>query len=175
MNRQRANGAPMRLFPAKHQMWLVTLLAATLLTSTSVNAGDNRIEQFFNQVDTDNYRGNYSIIDQVGNNNSADVNQSYSASYQRGNFSNIRQVGNFNNATINQTGGNNFGVILQKGNEHEASISQAGRQRELKAYVSQSGSRSDIQISQSGSGYRSINVEQKAYSGNARPVTVETY
>lgn len=46
MNRQRANGAPMRLFPAKHPMWLVTLLAATLLTSTSVNAGDNRIEQF---------------------------------------------------------------------------------------------------------------------------------
>ncbi|MCZ0927640.1 hypothetical protein L0636_06865 [Halomonas janggokensis] len=176
MKRQRVNKASMGISPAKHSMLLATLLAASIFTAAPVNADDSRIEQFFNQVDINNYRGNYSIIDQIGNNNSATVNQSYSASYQRGNFSKIFQFGNFNTANIAQKGGNNFGVILQKGNAHEASITQAGDARELlKANVSQSGSNSYIQISQSGSGYRSINVEQNAFSGNARPVTVETY
>lgn len=175
MKRQRVSKAPMGLSPAKHSMLLATLLAASIFTAAPVNADDSRIEQFFNQVDTNNYRGNNSIINQIGNNNSATVNQSYSASYQRGNFSKIFQFGNFNTANIAQKGGNNFGVILQKGNAHDANITQAGDARELKANISQLGSKSDIQISQSGSGYRSINVEQRAFSGNARPVTVETY
>ncbi|MCW4150915.1 hypothetical protein OM427_15385 [Halomonas sp. 18H] len=176
MKRQRVNKASMGISPAKHSMLLATLLAASIFTAAPVNADDSRIEQFFNQVDINNYRGNYSIIDQIGNNNSATVNQSYSASYQRGNFSKIFQFGNFNTANIAQKGGNNFGVILQKGNAHEASINQVGDARKiLEANVSQLGSKSDIQISQSGSGYRSINVEQRAFSGNARPVTVETY
>lgn len=175
MKRQRANVATSQGSRMKHSMWLATLLASAVLTSASAVADESRIEQFFNQVDVDNYQGNYSIIDQIGNNNNATVNQSYSASYQRGNFSKIFQFGNFNTANITQTGGNNFGVILQKGNAHEASITQAGNTRELKANVSQLGSKSDIQITQSGSGYRSINVEQRAYSGNARPVTVDTY
>lgn len=173
--KRRANNLPRWTLQAKNSMLLATLLAASTFAVTPVNADDSRIEQFFNQVDTNSYRGNYSIIDQIGNNNSATVNQSYSANYQRGNFSKIFQFGNFNTANIAQEGGNNFGVILQKGNAHEASITQVGGARDLKANVSQLGSNSDIQISQSGSGYRSINVEQRAYSGNARPVTVETY
>lgn len=177
MKRQSANLASSQCLTMKHSKWLSMLLASMALTPMIASASDSRIEQFFNQVDVDNYRGNYSIIHQIGNNNRATVNQSYSASYQRGNFSKIFQFGNFNTATIEQTDGNNFGVITQSGNEHDASINQTqtGKQRELKAHVSQSGARSDIHITQSGSGYRSINVEQRAYSGNARPVTVETY
>ncbi|QNI04635.1 hypothetical protein HXW73_17705 [Halomonas sp. SH5A2] len=185
MKRQCANKASMGISPAKHSILLATLLAASILTAAPVNADDSHIEQFFNQVDTKNYRGNYSIIDQVGNNNRATVNQTYSNSeaYQRGNFSRIHQSGNFNIANITQTGGNNFGVISQDGDGHRADINQDGNARNiegdpsklLEANVSQFGSKSDIQISQSGSGYRSINVEQRAFSGNARPVTVETY
>ena len=175
MKRQCVNAALKRFSTLKHPMCLSTLLIASVMTSVSVNAGDGQIEQFFKQVDTENYKGNYSIIEQIGNNNSATVNQSYSASYQRGNFSKIYQFGDSNIASITQERGNNFGVIWQEGNDHEASINQAGYAQQLKAQVSQLGSKSDIQISQSGSGYRSINVEQRAYSGNARPVTVETY
>ena len=178
MKSQRVNVPPMRLFLAKHSMWLAILLATILFTSASVNADDSRIEQFFNQVDTDKYRGNYSVIEQIGNNNSASVKQTYSnsTSYQNGNFSKIYQSGNSNIANITQKGGNNFGVILQDGDGHMADINQEGDARKfLEANVSQLGSKSDIQISQSGSGYRSMNVEQRAYSGNARPVTVETY
>lgn len=176
MKRQCVNATLKRFSTLKHPMCLSTLLISSVMASVSVNAGDGQIEQFFKQVDTDNYKGNYSIIEQIGNNNRATVTQSYSASYQNGNFSNIRQIGNLNNATIEQTGGNNFGVIIQKGNNHNTDIEQHGdASATLIAHVSQSGSKSDIQISQSGSGYRSINVEQQAYSGNARPVTVETY
>ncbi|MGM0857530.1 MAG: hypothetical protein ACQEW0_10650 [Pseudomonadota bacterium] len=176
MKRQHANPAFSQRFKMKHSMWLSTLLAAIALSSISANADDTQIEQYFKEVDTNNYKGNYSIIAQIGNSNSAEVSQSYSASYQRGNFSNIYQKGNFNNASIEQTGNNNFGVITQNGNKLNAHISQSGGGSEIiQAEVSQFGSNSDIQISQSGSGYRSINVEQRAYSGNARPVTVETY
>ena len=176
MKRQCANAALKQFSSLKHPICLSTLLIASVMTSVSVNAGDGQIEQFFKQVDTENYKGNYSIIEQIGNNNRATVTQSYSASYQNGNFSNIRQRGNSNNASIEQTGGNNIGVIIQDGNNHTTDIKQAGDGRDtLRAYSTQSGNNSDIQISQSGSGYRSINVEQRAYSGNARPVTVETY
>lgn len=176
MKRQRANLAFSQRFRIRHSMWLSTLLAAMALLPISANADDTQIEQYFKEIDTNNYKSNYSIISQIGDNNRAEVTQSYSSSYQRGNFANIYQDGNFNNATIEQTGGNNFGVITQRGNEHNAQISQSGRGREIiEAEVTQLGRNSDIQITQSGSGYRSINIEQRAYSGNARPVTVETY
>ncbi|GGW69037.1 MULTISPECIES: hypothetical protein [Halomonadaceae] len=151
-----------------------SLVAAMVSISASANAADQRIEQYFNSVDTAR-QGNYSIIEQVGNNNQAMVSQSYSASYQRGNFSRITQLGNRNIAVMEQRGGNNFGVVFQQGNHHKAHLTQAGNQQSLEAYINQVGHQSDIQVSQSGSGYRSISVEQQAYSSTLRPVTVETY
>ncbi|WP_018918413.1 hypothetical protein [Vreelandella zhanjiangensis] len=160
----------------KKQLMNTLLLTAALVSFTgNANADANRIEQYFNQVDTQAYQGNYSVISQIGNNNRADVKQSYSAAYQSGNFSNIAQRGNGNTASITQAGGKNYGVILQAGNHHIANINQSGSQQELATYVSQTGLRSDIQVSQSGSGYRNIGIEQQAFSGYTRPVTVETY
>lgn len=160
----------------KQKLMNTFLLMAVLLAFTSnANADKNRIEQYFNQVDTQTYQGNYSVISQIGNNNQATVKQSYSAAYQIGNFSHIGQRGNENTASITQIGGKNYGVILQAGNHHNAIINQSGNQQELATYVSQTGLRSDIQVSQSGSGYRNIGIEQQASSGYTRPVTVETY
>lgn len=157
----------------------LTITLAMLITSSSAfsDSETNRIAQYFNQIDTQSYRGNYSIIQQEGNNNNTKIFQSYSASYPNGNFSRIDQRGDGNTAHMTQTGGNNIGVILQQGNNHITDISQSGlgSEKQLEAYISQSGNRSDIHVSQSGSGYRSISVEQRAFSGNARPVTVETY
>ncbi|WP_422103315.1 hypothetical protein [Vreelandella sp.] len=153
----------------------ICFVAATVSLPTFADTFSHRVEQYFNGVDTQNYQGNYSIIQQIGNNNRTNVTQSYSASYQTGNFSRINQRGDWNNANIEQVGGNNAGVILQKGNYHTANVFQSGNDQQLETYVTQLGQRSDVQVSQSGSGYRSISVEQRAYSGNARPVTVETY
>ncbi|WP_447554772.1 hypothetical protein [Vreelandella sp. EE22] len=154
----------------------LSLLMLTLTFSSVVSAGqDNRIEQYHQTSNVPVYAGNYSIIRQNGNNNRTEVSQSYSAQYQNGNFSHIRQVGNFNMATISQAGGNNAGAILQNGDRHLATINQSYGRQGLEAFVSQSGNQSDIAVSQSGSGYRSISVEQQAFSGSARPVTVETY
>lgn len=153
----------------------VCFIAATVSLPAFADSFSHRVEQYFNGVDTQNYQGNYSIIQQIGNNNRTNVTQSYSASYQTGNFSRINQRGDWNTANIEQVGGNNAGVILQKGNHHTADVFQSGNDQQLETYVTQLGQRSDVQVSQSGSGYRSISVEQRAYSGNARPVTVETY
>lgn len=159
----------------KNQLTIPFLLSAALsLFTAGAHAETSRIEQYFNHVDTQNYQGNYSIINQVGNNNRSTVKQSYSAAYQMGNFSYIGQYGNENIASITQTGGGNYGVILQTGNYHNADINQSGN-KELTTYISQTGIRSDIQVSQSGSGYRNIGIEQQAFSGYTRPVTVETY
>ncbi|MBP5979495.1 MAG: hypothetical protein KA748_04775 [Halomonas sp.] len=161
---------------SKQQLMNTLLLTAALLSFTiNANADTNRIEQYFNHGDTQTYQGNYSVISQIGNNNRADVKQSYSAAYQTGNFSHIAQRGNRNTASITQAGGKNYGVILQTGNHHNADINQSGSQQELATYISQSGVSSDIQVSQSGSGYRNIGIEQQAFSGYTRPVTVETY
>lgn len=150
-------------------------LALALVTSVPTQAAqDNRVEQYRQSADAA-LPGNYSIIRQNGNNNRTAVFQSYSAQYQSGNFSAIRQIGSSNSAFITQLGGNNAGVILQNGDRHIATINQAYGRQGLEAFVSQSGNQSDIAISQSGSGYRSVSVEQQAFSGNARPVTVETY
>ena len=159
---------------------LATPIAACLIASavslpTFADSFSHRIEQYFNDTNAQSYQGNFSIIQQIGNNNRTNVTQSYSASYQTGNFSRISQRGDWNNANIEQVGGNNAGVILQKGNYHTANVIQSGNDQPLETYVTQLGQRSDVQVSQSGSGYRSISVEQRAYSGNARPVTVDTY
>ena len=159
---------------------LATPIAACLIASavslpTFADSFSHRIEQYFNDTNAQSYQGNFSIIQQIGNNNRTNVTQSYSASYQTGNFSRISQRGDWNNANIEQVGGNNAGVILQKGNYHTANVIQTGNDQPLETYVTQLGQRSDVQVSQSGSGQRSISVEQRAYSGNARPVTVDTY
>lgn len=153
----------------------VLLMTIFLFVTGHASAETNRIEQYFNQVDPHAYQGNYSIISQIGNNNRATVKQSYSAAYQAGNFSHISQYGNKNTASITQVGARNYGVILQDGNYHNTQISQSGSQQEQATYISQTGLRSDIHVSQSGSGYRSIGIEQQAFSGYTRPVTVETY
>lgn len=154
----------------------LSLIAFAMTVSSAAQAGEgHRVEQYFQSAGTPINAGNYSIIEQNGNNNRTTVSQSYSAQYQNGNFSSIRQMGNFNTASITQAGGNNAGMILQNGDRHVASIHQAYGRQGLDAFVTQSGNQSDITISQSGSGYRSVSVEQQAFSGNARPVTVETY
>lgn len=156
-----------------------TVVAGVVMAMVSLpsfaDSSNHRIEQYFNDMPSHHYQGNYSIIKQVGNHNNANVSQSYSARYQAGNFSKIFQQGNWNVANVEQTGGNNVGVILQKGNSHIANISQSGNEKQIETYISQTGHYSDIQVSQSGSGYRGISVEQQSFSASARPVTVETY
>ncbi|WP_447530466.1 hypothetical protein [Vreelandella sp. TE19] len=153
-----------------------SFLAFFITYSAAVNAqAQSRVEQYAKTSQAPVYKENYSIIRQNGHHNRTAVTQSYSAQYQHGNFSNIRQTGNFNTASITQAGGNNAGVILQNGDRHLATINQSYGVQGLQAFVSQTGHQSDIEISQSGSGYRSVSVEQQAFSGNARPVIVETY
>ncbi len=175
MKRESANVPTQSITVIKRTVTTLLLITAFSSFAISAQAETSRVHQYFNQVDTQHHQGNYSVISQVGNNNQVNVKQSYSAAYQTGNFSHIRQYGNENNASIAQTGGRNIGVILQAGNYHTANVSQSGSQQELSTYVSQTGTRSDIHVSQSGSGYRNIGIEQQAFSGYTRPVTVETY
>ncbi|WP_075880480.1 hypothetical protein [Vreelandella massiliensis] len=165
------------------------LLGALFLATTMAYANENeqrlleraRITQYIEeqqqQVNGNNDRSNASIIEQIGNNNNANVMQSYSASFQTGNFAFIRQKGNQNTATISQWGGNNKASIWQDGNQHNASISQQNDSFSLdfNADIRQFGNSSDIHISQSGSDQRSISIEHHAYSGSAQPITVETH
>lgn len=135
----------------------------------------NRVVQYAYQVDTSSLQGNLSIIEQQGNNNQASITQSRSASYQFANFSKIYQRGNNNLANISQFNGNNIGVIWQVGNNHNANISQQGNTLSFRADIYQLGFSGDVTISQSGSGLRGVSVQQRTYSGNARPVTIDTY
>ncbi|XQU08705.1 hypothetical protein P4544_02090 [Halomonas sp. LY9] len=82
----------------------VCFIAATVSLPAFADSFSHRVEQYFNGVDTQNYQGNYSIIQQIGNNNRTNVTQSYSASYQTGNFSRINQRGDWNTANIEQLG-----------------------------------------------------------------------
>tara|TARA_B100000929_G_scaffold126172_1_gene100041 strand:- start:1063 stop:1665 length:603 start_codon:yes stop_codon:yes gene_type:complete len=143
--------------------------------NTHVYNSQNRVEQFIENSRISS-PANVSIIEQIGNDNSAEVSQSRSSRYQANNLAYIYQNGNRNNGAIHQLSGNNVGFILQFGNDHNAIIEQRSHGRGINhSSVVQTGFNSDITLSQSGSGYRSITVEQQAFSGNARPVTVETY
>ncbi len=143
--------------------------------NTNVYNSQNRVEQFIENSRISS-PANVSIIEQIGNDNSAEVSQSRSSRYQANNLAYIYQNGNRNNGEIHQLSGNNVGFILQFGNDHSAIIEQRSHGRGINhSSVVQTGFNSDITLSQSGSGYRSITVEQQAFSGNARPVTVETY
>ncbi|MYL23668.1 hypothetical protein GLV89_07665 [Halomonas alkaliantarctica] len=171
----------------KNFRWLISLATlATIVNQASANENEQRlierarITQYIeNQQYQDDIidKSNVSIIEQIGNNNNANVMQSYSASFQTGNFSFIRQKGNQNTAAISQWGGNNKASIWQDGNQHNASISQQNDSFSLdfNADIRQFGNSSDIHISQSGSDQRSISIEHHAYSGSAQPVTVETH
>lgn len=126
-------------------------------------------------IDLNQLAGNASVIQQVGDNNSGRVMQSRTAGYQMGNLAYIYQNGRGNSANIDQQGGNNIGVVSQIGDDHSADIRQTGNSLSIRANIYQIGFKSDISLSQSGSGSRSISVEQQNYSGNARPVTIDTY
>ncbi|AVI61906.1 hypothetical protein BB497_03920 [Halomonas sp. GFAJ-1] len=134
-----------------------------------------RVLQYANSIATSQSQGNTSIIQQIGDNNRASVVQSRSANYQLGNFAHIYQRGNQNQASIQQENGSNIGIILQVGNNHVANIKQLGNSFSLDANIHQIGFSSDITLSQSGSGLRSISVEQQNFSGQARPVAIDTY
>lgn len=116
--------------------------------------------------------GNVSIIRQIGDGNNSIINQNRTIQGSA-NYASIDQSGDFNKAYINQEGSQNIGLIYQDGNRHEANITQTGNQFE--SQVSQYGLDGEVNISQSGSGYRSVIVEQQSYSGNAKPVTIDTY
>lgn len=133
----------------------------------------NRIAQYNLNSDLTAIQGNVSIIKQNGNNNQASVIQSRSASYQLGNFAYINQRGENNQGSISQFRGRNIGIIVQVGNNHTADIVQEGNN--FQAQINQLGFNSDISLSQSGSGQKSISVEQQNFSGNARPVAIDTY
>lgn len=156
---------------------IALILAATLFTTTvpiavSADQADNesRIIQYAQSLDIASIQGNASIIQQIGNNNKADVIQSHSGSYQLGNLAHIHQLGNNNEASIHQSNNSNIGIILQAGNDHSADIVQTGNN--FQAKINQFGFNSDISLSQSGSGLRSISVEQQNLSGYARPITI---
>lgn len=147
-----------------------------------VNASDlesvfesGRVLQYANSIASSKFQGNTSIIQQIGDNNQASVVQSRSANYQLGNFAHIYQRGNQNRASIQQESGNNIGIVWQVGNNHIANIEQLGNSFSLQANIRQIGFSSDITLSQSGSGLHSISVEQQNFSGQARPVAIDTY
>lgn len=159
-----------------------SLVAIGLLVSSMASAEANsnllegtRVIQYVSQIDISALQGNISIIEQQGNNNSASISQSRSASYQLANFSHVYQRGNNNQANIVQNNGNNVGVVWQVGNDHTANIHQKGNNLSFKADIYQLGFSGDVTISQSGSGLRGVSVQQQNYSGNARPVTIDTY
>jgi len=171
--------------------WLIMLLPIVMTFSVSVAAQENQINlpqvderkaQVVideNNVQLDSFeeafaqsRANVALIRQMGDSNSSIIHQNRN-SEGFANLASIYQNGNFNEAMINQEGSNNTGLIHQTGSHHEASITQSGRQ--LESQINQSGLNSNVTISHSGSGYQGISVEQQAFSGNARPVTVETY
>ncbi|MCO7245848.1 hypothetical protein [Halomonas sp. Mc5H-6] len=133
----------------------------------------NRIAQHNFNTDITAIQGNISIIKQNGNDNQASVIQSRSSSYQLGNFAYIDQRGENNQGSISQYSGRNIGIIVQVGNNHTADIVQEGNN--FQAQINQFGFNSDISLSQSGSGQKSISVDQRNFSGNARPVTIDTY
>ncbi len=135
----------------------------------------SRVVQYASQVDVSVLQGDVSIIEQQGKNNQASVIQSRSASYQLANFSHIYQYGNNNLANVSQANGNNVGVVWQVGDNHTANITQQGNSLSLRADIYQLGFSGDVSISQSGSGLRGVSVQQQNYSGNARPVTIDTY
>jgi len=139
--------------------------AQTIITENELQLDDQ--EQAFAQS-----RANVALIRQIGDGNNSIINQNLNRQGYA-NLASIYQHGNFNEATINQEGSNNTGFIHQHGSHHEASITQRGNQ--LESQINQSGLNSNVTISNSGSGYQGISVEQQAFSGNARPVTVETY
>ena len=166
--------------------WHYSLVAAVLMivAITTAEANDkfstnlvesSRVYQYAAQVDNSVLAGNVSIIQQQGYNNQANVTQSRSSSYQFANFSHINQLGNNNQANITQSSGDNVGVIWQVCNDNAANISQQGNNLSFRADIHQLGISGDISISQSDSGQRSISVEQQNYSGNARPVAIDTY
>ncbi|WP_319022174.1 curlin repeat-containing protein [Halomonas sp. 3A7M] len=84
-------------------------------------------------------------------------------------------MGNGNQASIMQSNGNNTGIIWQVGDDNTASINQQGNSSSFKADIYQNGFKGDVSISQSGSGLRGVSVQQQNLSGNARPVTIDTY
>ena len=137
---------------------------------THINKSENSLLN--SDIKTPASSGNMSLIKQIGDRNTSTVNQNRIIQ-GNANFSSIYQSGNLNNASINQEGSQNIGLIYQDGNRLEANITQIGNQFE--AQVTQYGLDANVNISQSGSGYRSINVEQQSYSGNASPVTIDTY
>lgn len=152
------------------------------VTFSVVNADGNFEPKNINQVHVppynvkiknDTFQGNASIIKQIGNNNYASVVQSYSSAYQFANFAYIYQKGDRNQARISQVNGNNIGIILQAGSDHDADIVQKGNN--FQAKINQVGFGSDTTLSQSGSGQQRISVEQQNYSGNALPVAINTY
>lgn len=137
------------------------------------NTNQAHIAHYIEKIEYENIQGNASIIKQNGNNNDASVMQSYSSAYQLANFAYIQQNGDNNLANISQVNGNNIGVILQVGSDHKANIVQKGNN--FQAKINQFGFNSDITLSQFGSGQRSISIEQQNYSGNALPITIDSY
>ncbi|MGQ7289565.1 hypothetical protein [Vreelandella venusta] len=159
----------------------ITIAIALLTFSSVLQANESdlfdrsaRVTQFA-AIDNAALHSNLSIIRQQGNNNKASVAQSRSVSYQLSNFAYIDQVGNGNQASIMQSNGNNTGIIWQVGDDNTASINQQGNNVQYKADIYQNGFKGDVSISQSGSGLRAVSVQQQNLSGNARPVTIDTY
>lgn len=138
--------------------------AQTYITENEIRL--DSFEEAFSQS-----QANVALIRQIGDNNTNVINQNRN-NQGSANLASIYQYGSNNDATITQEGTNNTGLIHQNGSHHEASITQNGNQ--LESQINQSGLNSNVTISHSGSGYHDIIVEQQAFSGNARSVTVET-
>ncbi|NVF13850.1 hypothetical protein [Vreelandella maris] len=137
---------------------------------TYITEGDIQLsaeEEAFSQSES-----NVALIRQIGDGNTNTINQNVSR--QGGaNLASINQDGNYNDASIIQDGSNNTGLISQLGDRHKAEIIQDGNR--LESQIIQNGQNSNVSISHSGSGSYGISIEQQAFSGNARSVTVETY
>lgn len=157
------------------------LVMGVLLTSLNLDASANdqfidsmsRVTQYVESQNVSHLKGNVSIIQQQGQNNSASVVQSRSSSYQFKNFAYIKQNGYNNQAILTQHNGNNIGVIIQQGHNHSVTATQSGNSFGVGLNAIQIGFNSNLMISQSGSGLRDVNVHQQNYSGTSRPVTID--
>lgn len=152
---------------------LLISLSLETLASDRFIGNISRITQYVESQDTSHLKGNVSVIQQQGQNNSASVVQSRSSSYQFKNFAYIKQNGYNNQANLTQHNGNNIGVIVQQGHNHRVTATQEGNSFGVALNAVQIGFNSNLMISQSGSGLRDVNVHQQNYSGTSRPVTID--
>ena len=115
-------------------------------------------------TEVDQIPGNFSIIQQTGNNNTAGVEQQAILGANHANAASIQQNGSGNTATVTQKNGSQFAAgIAQYGNNETATVTQ------------QNGSNLGVQINQYNNG-ASVGVTQFGTgTPGAPPITIKQF